>query len=110
MFGKCPDDFDATKTKTKCPPHDPNCGCHGPIMTKGMVAWAAGMAGGPDFFINTFHQPVDWWDHQHTVWGIIRSNDHASFAVLDTLYKLPVTKQGGLWMLDDKVEFTLRLE
>ena len=26
----------------KCFAHDPDCGCHGPIMTKGMVGWAGG--------------------------------------------------------------------
>ena len=50
-LGPCP--IEHYKSKLKCPPHDPNCGCHGPIMTKGMVAWAGG-AHGPDFFINTF--------------------------------------------------------
>ncbi len=50
-LGPCP-----TKnhvSKVQCPEHDPNCGCHGPIMTRGMVGWAGGK-GGPDFFINTF--------------------------------------------------------
>ena len=51
VLGPCPNpDY---KPKSKCPSHDPNCGCHGPIMTKGMVGWAGG-GGGPDFFINTF--------------------------------------------------------
>mgnify|MGYP004300881927 CR=1 FL=1 len=36
----------------KCPSHDPQCGCHGPIMSKGMVGWAGGSAG-PDLFIYT---------------------------------------------------------
>ena len=38
--------------KRACPKHDPNCGCHGPIMSKGMVGWAGGSAG-PDLFIYT---------------------------------------------------------
>ena len=38
--------------KRACPPHDPNCGCHGPIMSKGMVGWAGGSSG-PDLFIYT---------------------------------------------------------
>ena len=38
--------------KRACPKHDPNCGCHGPLMSKGMVGWAGGGAG-PDLFIYT---------------------------------------------------------
>ena len=50
-LGPCPvEDY---VPKSKCPAHDPHCGCHGPVMTKGMVGWAGGGAG-PDFFINTF--------------------------------------------------------
>ena len=45
--------------KEDCPEHDPNCGCHGPIMTRGMVGWAGG-GGGPDFFIVTKPR-VDWY-------------------------------------------------
>jgi hypothetical protein len=50
-LGPCPDKDHVSKLQ--CPEHDPNCGCHGPIMTRGMVGWAGGQ-GGPDFFINTF--------------------------------------------------------
>ena len=33
-LGSCPEaDW---KPTTPCPAHDPNCGCHGPIMTRGM--------------------------------------------------------------------------
>uniref|UniRef100_A0A7S1FX07 PPIase cyclophilin-type domain-containing protein n=1 Tax=Corethron hystrix TaxID=216773 RepID=A0A7S1FX07_9STRA len=48
VFGPCPDPH--FTPSSNCPPHDPECGCHGPVMTRGMVAWAAGSAGGPDFF------------------------------------------------------------
>merc|ERR1712071_319402 len=34
-LGPCPEEN--YKPKLNCPEHDPNCGCHGPIMTKGMV-------------------------------------------------------------------------
>lgn len=50
-LGPCPNTNHVSKVQ--CPEHDPNCGCHGPIMNKGMVGWAGGK-GGPDFFINTF--------------------------------------------------------
>lgn len=53
-LGPCP--IENYQPKLKCPSHDPNCGCHGPVMTKGMVGWAGG-GSGPDFFINTF---VSW--------------------------------------------------
>lgn len=39
-LGPCP--IDNYVPKNKCPDHDPNCGCHGPVMTKGMVGWAGG--------------------------------------------------------------------
>ncbi|KAL9185780.1 hypothetical protein ACHAXT_003557 [Thalassiosira profunda] len=102
-LGPCP--IDNYKPKLKCPEHDPHCGCHGPIMTKGMVGWAGG-ASGPDFFINTFKKPVDWWENQHTVWGEIR--DEKSLNVVESVYHLPVHK-AGMMMLDEKVEFSIEL-
>ena len=41
----------------RCFEHDPNCGCHGPIMTRGDVGWAGGGTG-PDFFIVDTDGPV----------------------------------------------------
>jgi len=109
VFGKCPDPQFEVKDKSKCPKHDPNCGCHGPIMTKGMVGWAAGSAGGPDWFINFFHKPVEWWEHQHTVWGEVQ--DDESFQTLHRIQSdCPVHKTGGLNMLDEKIDFNLKLE
>lgn len=35
------------------------------MMTKGMVAWAAGDTG-PDFFIDNYKRKADWWGTQHT--------------------------------------------
>ena len=32
-LGPCPDS--SWKPSSRCPPHDPDCGCHGPIMTRG---------------------------------------------------------------------------
>ena len=49
--GACPPGT-AVDPNRKCFAHDPQCGCHGPIMTHGMVGWAGGGAG-PDFFIYT---------------------------------------------------------
>lgn len=60
-LGPCPDEN--YKPKLKCPSHDPNCGCHGPVMTRGMVGWAGG-GGGPDFFINTFVSVVCTFCHE----------------------------------------------
>jgi hypothetical protein len=48
-----------------CPDWDKSCGCHGPVLTKGMVAWAAG-ATGPDFFISNYEKPALFWGTQHT--------------------------------------------
>jgi len=104
VFGKCPD----LQFKSEC--NDPSCSCHGPIMTKGMVAWAGGRSGGPDWFINVFEKPVTSWGKQHTVWGEIQ--DKESFFTIQTMQALPVTKAGvsGLYYLDEKIEFTLTLE
>mmetsp|Transcript_24426 Transcript_24426/g.48648 ORF Transcript_24426/g.48648 Transcript_24426/m.48648 type:complete len:266 (-) Transcript_24426:426-1223(-) len=104
VLGKCPDRDHFVSGE--CPKHDPDCGCHGPIMTRGMVAWAAGRAG-PDFFVNTHLEPVGWWEHQHTVWGEIR--DDASFAVLDRILALP-THGTQLKYLDEKISFRFELE
>lgn len=102
-LGPCPvEDY---VPKSKCPAHDPHCGCHGPVMTKGMVGWAGGGAG-PDFFINTFAKPVDWWENQHTVWGEVR--DATSLAVVESVYELPAHMQ-GMRMLDRPIQFSLEL-
>ncbi len=37
VLGDCPDEV--KDLKHECPPHDPNCSCHGPIMKRGMIAW-----------------------------------------------------------------------
>ena len=63
-LGPCPPG--AESVKNDCPKWDENCGCHGPVMTRGMVAWAAGQAGGPDFFIDNYKSPGNWWGTQHT--------------------------------------------
>ena len=102
VLGPCPE---AAPPELHCPEHDPNCACHGPIMTKGMVGWAGG-GEGPDFFINTFDKPVDWWENQHTVWGEL---DEESIRVVESAYEFPVSEQGGMKMLDKKIAFSLAL-
>lgn len=101
-LGPCP--INNYSPKLACPPHDPNCGCHGPIMTKGMVGWAGG-GGGPDFFLNTFDKPVDWWEHQHTVWGQL---DEQSIRNVERAYDLPAHMQ-GMRMLEEPINFTIEL-
>ena len=61
--GACPEDEQGAAQV--CPEHDPHCACHGPVMTKGMVAWAGGGTG-PDFFINMYEHPASHWGNQHT--------------------------------------------
>ena len=92
--GPCPlgVDIDASR---QCPPHDPRCGCHGPIMSRGMVGWAGGSAG-PDFFIYSGQQPATHWAHDHTVFAIVEDSD--SWATIDSIGTLPV-KNGGMTML-----------
>ena len=55
VHGKCPDANDATKKDA----------CHGPIMTRGMVGWAGGLLG-PDFFIDSYEHPAEFWGTVHT--------------------------------------------
>ena len=43
VFGKCPDEY--KDVKQECPSHDPNCGCHGPIMVKGGECYLATQLG-----------------------------------------------------------------
>jgi hypothetical protein len=62
--GECPPGSEAVAND--CPEWDKQCGCHGPVMTRGMVGWAAGTSGGPDFFINNYRKPADFWGTQHT--------------------------------------------
>jgi cyclophilin family peptidyl-prolyl cis-trans isomerase len=75
------------------------------LNARGMVGWAGG-GSGPDFFINTYLQPVEWWEHQHTVWGQIK--DEESLQLVERIYKLPATLK-GMRMLDEKIEFQVEL-
>ena len=57
VFGKCPDPQFEVKDKSKCPKHDPNCGCHGPIMTKGRWVGQLAVQGDPIFSSTSFTNP-----------------------------------------------------
>jgi len=105
--GKCPAGHD--HIPNSCPsPEDASCGCHGPIMTRGMVAWAAGLTG-PDFFINDYARPATWWGTVHTVFGEIQ--DDTSFAVIDEIWKLPTHKiDVGFTHLDELLPFKITIE
>ena len=103
--GPCPAGFETVPND--CPKWDKECGCHGPIMKRGMVAWAAG-ATGPDFFIDTYPREAKWWGTQHTNFGQIQ--DDESFRVIDSIYELPTRKQGGLTMLQTPLQFDVSLE
>lgn len=87
-----------------------SCGCHGPVMTRGLVAWAAGLTG-PDFFINDYpHERATWWGTTHTCFGEVQ--DEASFAVIDKIWELPTHKhENGLRnILNELLEFSIRIE
>mmetsp|Transcript_57060 Transcript_57060/g.131013 ORF Transcript_57060/g.131013 Transcript_57060/m.131013 type:complete len:313 (-) Transcript_57060:357-1295(-) len=106
--GGCPAGA-AVDTARRCPSHDPSCGCHGPIMTKGMVGWAGGSAG-PDFFIytaamDTARCPVGGcaathWSRDHTVFAMVA--DDATWATINELYSLPV-RPGGMTFFREKI-------
>ena len=108
VLGPCPPGAEQGKEegKEKCPSHDPGCGCHGPVMTRGMVGWAGG-GGGPDFFVDTFAEPAVFWRNWHTVWGTVE--DEESLAVIGRIHALPKRDQGGMTMLEKDVPFTLSL-
>jgi hypothetical protein len=105
--GPCPNDGEAVDVPNDCPDWDKSCGCHGPVMTHGMVGWAAG-ATGPDFFVDAYQRPARWWGTQHTVWGQIM--DEASWSVIDAIWRLPSKRQGDLTYLVDPLHFDLRIE
>jgi len=105
VLGPCPPEYQNKQdTHRKCPSHDPNCGCHGPIMTRGMVAWAGG-GGGPDFFINMYHKPVDWWSNDHTVWGEIA--DSESLQLIEQMFGWDTTVKNGMTFLNNEVHFDI---
>lgn len=98
--GACPPGVKVEASR-QCPSHDPQCGCHGPIMGKGMVGWAGGSAG-PDLFIYTAHMDENrckvggceatHWSRDHTVWAEVA--DQATWDAIGELYKLPTRAQG----------------
>lgn len=104
--GTCPPGG-ATEEIGECPTWDPSCGCHGPIMTRGSVGWAAGTPGGPDFFIDNYKFPAKWWGTQHTNFGFIE--DEQSLVIVDQIFDLP-TRKAGLTFLKDELHFQIRLE
>ncbi len=104
--GSCPPG--AEDVANNCPEWDKHCGCHGPVMTRGAVAWAAGDSGGPDFFINAYPNPADWWGTQHTNFGFIE--DEESMKVVDGIFELPVEETADMTFLKDIIHFDLTLE
>ena len=100
--GDCPPDT-APDPHRRCPAHDPNCGCHGPFMQRGMIGWAGGSAG-PDWFIYTGRATATHWSHDHTVLGEVA--DEESWAAIDRLHALPAasTVANGMRMLAKPVQ------
>eukprot|EP00533_Pseudo-nitzschia_delicatissima_P016755 CAMPEP_0197283674 /NCGR_PEP_ID=MMETSP1432-20130617/25052_1 /TAXON_ID=44447 /ORGANISM="Pseudo-nitzschia delicatissima, Strain UNC1205" /LENGTH=330 /DNA_ID=CAMNT_0042750667 /DNA_START=69 /DNA_END=1060 /DNA_ORIENTATION=- len=104
--GSCPPG--AASVKNNCPEWDEHCGCHGPVMTRGSVAWAAGDSGGPDFFIDAYPNPADWWGTQHTNFGFIE--EPASMKIIDGIFELPANEENGMTYLKNNIHFDLVLE
>lgn len=104
-LGECPKEL--VGSEQDCPPWDPKCACHGPTMTKGMVAWAGGGTG-PDFFIDTYPKPAKFWGQQHTVFGQVQ--DDTSFAVINEIYDRPTTKSGIMVYLVKPIHYDLSIE
>jgi len=106
VLGSCPEGLEGVKND--CPEWDKQCGCHGPVMTRGSVAWCAGEAGGPDFFIDGYPDPAKWWGTQHTNFGFI--DDEASMKVVDAIFELPIESTKDMDFLKDPIHFDLVLE
>ncbi len=87
-----------------CFPHDPHCGCHGPIMNYGDVGWAGGGAG-PDFFIYVGRGPSRSWAYDHTVWG--RVEDDASLQEISNVLLMPTIPLNGQSTLLSPVKFRI---
>ena len=104
-LGPCPADF--ADVVNKCFSHDPNCACHGPLMSRGMVGWAGGGAG-PDFFIDHYEKTAKHWGTTHTAWGELE--DEASHNLVKRIWGLPATKKGGMTFLDEEIRFTMSVE
>lgn len=105
--GPCVHDPTNGDTAGECPPHDPHCACHGPVMTHGMVGWAGGGTG-PDFFVDTYKRPAKFWGRQHTVFGKIQ--DQASFDVIEHIYTLPTRKDGIMIYLLEPIHFEIEIQ
>lgn len=101
--GDCPPGASKDPNR-QCPSHDPNCGCHGPIMKRGMVGWAGGSAG-PDFFVYIGEHPATHWSHDHTVFAEIA--DENSWHAIEELGKLPTHNQ-GMTYFNDKIKLTVQ--
>jgi len=106
VLGTCPEG--AETVKNDCPKWDKHCGCHGPVMTRGAIAWAAGQAGGPDFFIDAYRDPARFWGTQHTNFGFIE--DKASLEIIDAIFELPIESTADMDFLKDPIHFDLVLE
>jgi hypothetical protein len=103
--GNCPPTFE--RVKNDCPAWDAQCGCHGPVMTKGAVAWAAGQAGGPDFFLDNYKAPAKFWGTQHTNFGFIE--DEESFLVITKIFDQPTKSSGSMTLIHDPIHFDMAL-
>jgi cyclophilin family peptidyl-prolyl cis-trans isomerase len=101
--GRCPKG--AETIKNECFESNPQCACHGPLMSTGAVGWAAGTAGGPDFFIDAYPKTAKWWGTQHTNFGFI--HDEASMNLVHEILQLPVKNRGGMNMLNQTIPFEL---
>jgi hypothetical protein len=109
--GPCPADIDgvALYKARNCFAHDPNCGCHGPTFTEGMVGWAGGAGGGPHFFIYADGKPATHWSHDHTVWGEVA--DAQSLATVKAVLRgFPIDEGSGMAMLVHPLTFTMHME
>ena len=108
--GACPEGSDLSlydKEFYPCPAHDPDCGCHGPMVQPGMIGWAQGAGQGPHFFIYVGETPMPDWAHDHTIWGEVQ--DQADLNTLKQILTFP-TKQGQnntAW-LQSNIDFTIR--
>jgi cyclophilin family peptidyl-prolyl cis-trans isomerase len=109
--GNCPDTLKDKDPKCSVW-NTKQCGCHGPVLAKGMVGWVEGTYGGPDFFINTQSAPLEQLGTKYTVFGEVVGFDDESvdgFDALERIMKIKGTLQKAQ-AFPEKIDFRLSLE
>ena len=81
----------------ECPPDEPQCGCHGPLLRRGMVAWADGGTGPAFVVLGSEEEGAQkQFGNWHTIIGDVEGE--ASWTALDRLRALPAEQTHDGWL------------